>query len=59
MVYAQILSGIVVNTIVLGDRALVPIFIVGFDYCVEIDTLTPQPSIGWSYDGAEFTAPTD
>lgn len=58
MIYAQILSGSVQNLIVLTDTSLIPSFSAGFDYFIEIDTLTPMPGIGWSYDGTNFTAPT-
>lgn len=50
MIYAQVKDGFVVNTIVLDDETLIPLFLEGFDYLIEI-TLTPgNPSIGWSYD---------
>lgn len=57
MIYAQILDGVVQNTIVLTDPTLESIFAAGFDYFIEIDGLTPMPSIGWSYNGTSFTAP--
>jgi hypothetical protein len=55
MIYAQILNGIVVNTIVLTDTNLVSVFSEGFDYFIQIGNLTPQPGIGWSYNGTNFT----
>ena len=58
MVYAQILGGMIVNTIVLGDISLLPALSVGFDSCIRIDNITPQVGVGWSYDGTNFTAPT-
>lgn len=58
MVYAQILAGIVMNTIVLDDESLIPLFSAGFDYFIEIDGLEPLPGVGWSYDGTNFTPPS-
>ncbi len=57
-VYAQILNGVVMNTIVLNDVSLVGLFTEGFDALVEITALEPQPWIGWHYDGTNFTPPT-
>lgn len=57
-IYAQILGGAVVNTILLNNSALVSTFSVGFDAFVKIDSLSPQPGVGWSYAGGVFTAPT-
>ena len=58
LIWAQILNGVVVNIIVLNDTTLIPIFTQGFDYLIEIDQLTPQPGIGWTYDGTNFTQPS-
>jgi hypothetical protein len=55
MVYAQILNGIVKNTIMLDDETQAHVFAKHHDACVRIDGLTPQPAIGWFYDGATFS----
>jgi hypothetical protein len=57
-IYAQILNGVVVNIIILNDSTLEPLFAQGFDACIQIDQLSPQPGIGWSYDGQSFTPPS-
>jgi hypothetical protein len=57
MIYAQILAGVIQNIIVLDDPTLISLFTEGFDYCIEIDSLSPQPGIGWLYDGTNFTDP--
>lgn len=57
MIYAQILNGIVKNIIRLTDASLESVFTVGFDYLVRIDTLSPVPGVGWSYNGSVFAAP--
>jgi len=52
-VFAVIQSGVVVNTIVasqsFGDAH--------YPGSPRIDTITPQPGIGWGYDGTTWTAP--
>lgn len=58
MIYAQISNGKVANTIVLQDSSLESLFSQGYDSLIRIDTLTPQPGCGWSYNGSTFTAPT-
>lgn len=57
MVYAQIKNGIIQNTIVLEDSSLQSVFAQGFDAFVRVDNLSPEPAIGWSYDGSNFHAP--
>jgi hypothetical protein len=59
MIFAQILNGIVQNTIVLDDLSLQNLFSANFDYFIRVDTLTPQPGIGWSYDGTSFSPPVE
>lgn len=58
MVYAQVLNGLIQNIIVLKDSSLLPIFSQGFDYCIQVDNLNPEPMIGWLYDGVNFSQPT-
>jgi hypothetical protein len=55
MRYAQIKDCIIQNVIELDDDTQVSLFEDGFDYCIRVDQLDPQPSIGWFYDGDQFT----
>jgi hypothetical protein len=55
MIFAQITDNLIVNTIQIDDIAVVPMFTEGYDACVQIDNIAPQPAIGWSYDGTDFT----
>lgn len=57
MIYAQITDNVIQNTIVLDDSGLLSLFTQGFDMCMRIDNLDPQPGIGWSYDGRNFNPP--
>lgn len=58
MIYAQIKNGIIVNTIVLNDDDILELFKEGFDDCIRVDDISPQPGIGWSYDPRSgFIAP--
>lgn len=50
MIYAQIKDGKVKNTIVIDDVSLLHLFTEGFDYCLKIDDVEPQPGVGWGYD---------
>jgi hypothetical protein len=52
-VYAVIQDGVVTNTIV-ADQAFIDRHYPGSP---RIDNVTPQPGIGWGYDGATWTAP--
>lgn len=54
MIYAQIKNCVVQNVIQLDDESIVHLFEVGFDHCVRVDHLTPQPGIGWFHDGQKF-----
>lgn len=56
MIYAQIKNNKVCNCIVLDDTNLLSLFSVGYDYLIRIDTVTPMPNIGWSYDGLNFSS---
>jgi hypothetical protein len=55
MIYAQIKNNLITNTIQIDDITLLPLFTVTCDACIQIDNITPQPGIGWSYDGSNFT----
>ena len=59
MIYAQVKSGVVVNTILIQDESLEGVFLQGYDYCINITSVIPKPDIGWSYDGENFTAPVN
>lgn len=50
MRYAQIKNNLIVNVIVLNNANLVSLFTQGFDYCIRVDELDPEPCIGWSFD---------
>lgn len=52
MKFAQILSGVVQNTIILAsyDSA----FLVGYDYLIDITDISPIPAIGWLYSNDVF-----
>ena len=53
MNFAIIQNGTVANVIV-ADQGFINVHCPG---AVRIDTLTPVPGIGWTYDGTVFTAP--
>src|SRR5271169_2776861 len=57
MIYAQILGDVVKNTIVLEDTTLESLFAEGFDLLMRVDNVTPQPSIGWTWNGTTFSPP--
>lgn len=57
MVFAQINNNTIINIISLIDSSLIPFFSEGFDYFIQIDNIIPQPLIGWSFDGQNFTNP--
>lgn len=57
MVYAQIKNGLIQNTIVLNDASLESMFAEGYDALIRVDNLSPEPGIGWAYDGTNFHAP--
>ena len=52
--YAKISSGIVVNTQMCEST---DVFDPSFTW-IDISSVTPQPGIGWTYNGTTFTAPT-
>jgi hypothetical protein len=52
-VYAVIQNGVVTNTIVAEQ----PFIDQHYPGSPRIDNVTPQPGIGWGYDGATWTAP--
>lgn len=63
MVFVQIKNQIIINSIVIDDISLINLFkndpITGepYDYVLQVDSIYPQPGIGWSFDGITFTAP--
>jgi hypothetical protein len=52
-VYAVIQDGVVTNTVV-ADQAFIDQHYPGSP---RIDNVTPQPGIGWGFDGTTWTAP--
>lgn len=54
--YAIINNGLVTNTIK-ADAAFADLIRADHDAVVEITGITPQPGIGWLYDGEVFTDP--
>lgn len=56
MVYAQIKDGKVKNTIILDSYDAT--FLTGFDYLVDVTSVSPVPGIGWSYNGSDFSKDT-
>ena len=62
MIYAQILNNKIVNTIMLDDASLLPLFSADqngnpYDSVVQIDTLSPQPGIGWTFNNVNWCPP--
>lgn len=58
--YAVIKDGVVINTIIADTQEIaekVSMDIYSTDLCIEIEHVPGSPGIGWTYDGAEFTAP--
>ena len=53
--YAVIKDGIV-NNVIVADTQAIAETVTGLT-CVEIEHVPGAPGIGWTYDGAEFTAP--
>ena len=51
-VFAEIAAGVVTNVAVADALAHLPA-----GEWVQVDTLAPQPGIGWTYSGSTFTAP--
>jgi hypothetical protein len=50
-VFAEIVDGVVANVAVAASAAELS------GTWVQIDALTPQPGIGWSYNGTAFSDP--
>lgn len=57
MRYAQIKNGKVENIIICDENSPLDLLGQGYDYFVRVDELETQPDIGFSYDGANFSAP--
>lgn len=63
MIFAQIENGMIQNTIIVKDESSLDLFqndpISGnpYDFIIRVDTMYPQPGIGWSFDGIMFTSP--
>lgn len=59
MIFAQIKNNVVVNSIILDDPSLLSLFSEGFDECLRIDNIDPQPGKGWSYVDGAYSQPLD
>jgi len=58
MKYAQIKDGIVKNIIVLDDVSLLPLFLEGFDFIIEVSEEPGSPGRRWGYTEQDgFTPP--
>lgn len=62
MIYAQMRGNKIVNTIMLDDPSLLPLFSVDqsgvpYDSVVQIDNIVPQPGIGWTFDNVNWNPP--
>lgn len=57
--WAQIKTGNVINCILLEDESLNDVFSEGFDAFIRIDELSPEPGVGWTYNGSTFTPPEE
>ena len=53
--YAVIKDGIV-NNVIVADTKEIAETVTGLT-CIEYENIPGAPGIGWTYDGAEFTAP--
>lgn len=56
--FALIKDGKIKNIIV-ADEAFIALIQNEWDYCIEIVGELDVPSIGWSYDGQNFSKPLD
>ena len=62
MIYAQISNNTIVNTIELNDESLLPLFQIdqngnSYDSVIEIESIIPQPGIGWTFDNVNWNSP--
>lgn len=62
MIFAQITNNIIVNTIMLDDISLLPLFQNDpngnpYDLILQIDNITPQPGVGWTFNSINYNAP--
>jgi len=62
MIYAQITNNKIVNTIMLDDASLLPLFSTDqngnpYDSVVQIDNIVPQPGIGWTFNNVNWSPP--
>ena len=62
MIYAQIRNNKIVNTIMLDDSTLIPLFSVDtsgvpYDSVLQIDNLQPMPGVNWTFDNVNWNPP--
>jgi hypothetical protein len=58
MVKYAVIKDSVVDNVILADTQAIAQEVTGLT-CVEIEHVPGAPGIGWTYDGAEFTAPVE
>ena len=51
--YAEVVAGVVVNVAVCDD----PAFAAARGWVGPVDTLHPEPGVGWGFDGTTWTPP--
>lgn len=62
MIYGQIRNNTIVNTLQLDDDSLIHLFSsdsngVPYDRVAQIDQISPQPGIGWTFDNINWNPP--
>jgi hypothetical protein len=57
-VFAFVIGGKVANTIVADQNFINTAIGLVYDSAIDITSVTPQPGVGWSYDGTNWTAPS-
>lgn len=55
MIFAQVLNNIVMNVLVVPDGSTTDQYSVGFDSCVDVTSITPQPGVYWTYENSVFS----
>jgi hypothetical protein len=62
MIYAQISNNVIMNTFELEDASLLSLFQTDpngnpYDSVIQVDTMTPQPGMGWTFDNVNWNPP--
>lgn len=63
MVYAQVRNNVIINTLELDDASLLHLFQTDqngnlYDSLVQLDSIVPQPGIGWTFNNVNWNPPT-